>query len=88
MALPLARRSISCDRVSFTLTLHEFIYALVFITRSEWRTLSVLSELIPGDVFCWQLLATALIIAIPVGLVYNLFPRRLILGVTVGAVKR
>ena len=41
---------------SSTLALHEFIYALVFITRSEWRTLNVgvPSELILGDVFFWQ----------------------------------
>ena len=71
VALPLARPGIiSVIVFSFTLTLHEFIYALVFITRSEWRTLSVgvPSELILGDVFFWQpLLASALIVAIPVG---------------------
>ena len=82
MALPLARPGIiSVIVFSFTLTLHEFIYALVFITRSEWRTLGVgvPSELILGDVFFWQpLLASALIIAIPVGLVYNLSLDRLI----------
>ena len=69
VALPLARPGIiSVIVFSFTLTLHEFIYALVFITRSEWRTLSVgvPSELILGDVFFWQpLLASALIVAIP-----------------------
>ena len=91
VAFPLARPGIiSVIVFSFTLTLHEFIYALVFITRSEWRTLSVgvPSELILGDVFFWQpLLASALIVAIPVGLVYNLFLDRLIQGFTAGAVK-
>ena len=91
VALPLARPGIiSVIAFSFTLTLHEFIYALAFITRSEWRTLSVgvPSELILGDVFFWQpLLASALIVAIPVGLVYNLFLDRLIQGFTAGAVK-
>ena len=91
MALPLARPGIiSVIVFSFTLTLHEFIYALVFIQRSQWRTLSVgvPSELILDDVFFWQpLLASALIIAIPVGLVYNLFLDRLIQGFTAGAVK-
>ena len=92
VALPVAcPGSISVIVLSFTLTLHEFIYALVFITRSEWRTLSVgvSSELILGDVFFWQLLlAPAPIIAIPVGLLYNLFLERLIQGFTAGAVKR
>lgn len=91
VALPLARPGIiSVIVFSFTLTLHEFIYALVFIQRSEWRTLSVgvPSELILGDVFFWQpLLASALIVAIPVGLIYNVFLDRLIQGFTAGAVK-
>jgi multiple sugar transport system permease protein len=41
-----------------------------------------------GDVFFWQsLLAAALIIAIPVGFVYNVFLDRLVAGFTMGAVK-
>ncbi len=91
VVLPLARPGIiSVIVFSFTLTLHEFIYAQVFISNAEWKTLSVgvPSELILGDVFFWQaLLASALIIAIPVGLVYNLFLDRLIQGFTMGAVK-
>lgn len=75
---------------AFTLTLHEFLYALVFISNTEMRTLStgIPTELILGDVFFWQpLLASALIIAIPVGLAYNLFLDSLIQGFTMGAVK-
>ena len=91
VVLPLARPGIiSVIVFSFTLTLHEFIYALVFISRTEWRTLSVgvPAELILGDVFFWQpLLASALLIAVPVALVYNLFLDRLIQGFTLGAVK-
>lgn len=91
VVLPLAGPGIiSVIVFSFTLTLHEFIYSLVFISRSEWRTLSVgvPAELILGDVYFWQgLLAAALIIAVPVGLVYNLFLDRLIQGFTMGAVK-
>ena len=91
VVLPLARPGvISVVVFSFTLTLHEFIYALVFISRSDARTLStgVPTELIRGDVFFWQpLLASALLVAIPVGLVYNLFLDRLVQGFTLGAVK-
>ena len=75
---------------TFTLTLHEFIYALVFITNTSRRTLSVgvPTELILGDVYFWQpLLAAALIIAIPVGFAYNLFLDSLVQGFTMGAVK-
>ena len=75
---------------TFTLTLHEFVYALVFISDSTARTLSVgvPTQLILGDVFFWQpLLASALLIAVPVGLVYNFFLDSLVQGFTMGAVK-
>lgn len=75
---------------TFTLTLHEFIYALAFVSSSAQRTISVgvPTELIRGDVFFWQsLMAAAVIVAIPVGFVYNLFLDRLVAGFTMGAVK-
>lgn len=75
---------------TFTLTLHEFVYALTFISTSSQRTLSVgvPIELVRGDVFFWQsLLAAAVIVAIPVGIVYNMFLDRLVAGFTMGAVK-
>jgi multiple sugar transport system permease protein len=75
---------------TFTLTLHEFIYALAFISSSDQRTLSVgvPIELVRGDVFFWQsLLAAAVIVAIPVGVTYNFFLDRLVEGFTAGAVK-
>ncbi|MEO0562516.1 MAG: carbohydrate ABC transporter permease [Chloroflexota bacterium] len=75
---------------TFTLTLHEFIYALAFVSSSSQRTISVgvPTELIRGDVFFWQsLLAAAVIVALPVGFVYNLFLNNLVQGFTMGAVK-
>jgi len=75
---------------TFTLTLHEFVYALAFVTSSAQRTISVgvPTELVRGDVFYWQsLMAAAAIVAIPVGLVYNFFLDRLVAGFTMGAVK-
>jgi len=75
---------------TFTLTLHEFVYALAFVTSSAQRTISVgvPTELVRGDVFFWQsLMAAAFIVAIPVGLVYNIFLDRLVAGFTMGAVK-
>lgn len=75
---------------TFTLTLHEFVYAATFITASSQRTLSVgvPIELVRGDVFFWQsLLAAAIIIAIPVAIVYNFFLDRIVAGFTMGAVK-
>jgi len=75
---------------SFTLTLHEFIYALTFISSSNQRTISVgiPTELIRGDVFFWQSLSAAtVLVALPVGFIYNLVLDRLIQGFTLGAVK-
>ncbi len=75
---------------TFTLTLHEFIYALTFVSSSSQKTISVgvPIELIRGDVFFWQsLLAAAVIVAIPVGIVYNFFLDRLVAGFTGGAVR-
>ncbi len=75
---------------TFTLTLHEFVYAATFITASAQRTLSVgvPIELVRGDVFFWQsLLAAAIIVAIPVAIIYNFFLDRLVAGFTMGAVK-
>ena len=75
---------------TFTLTLHEFVYAMTFISSSSQRTISVgvPTELVRGDVFFWQsLLAATVIVAIPTGIVYNLFLDRLVAGFTMGAVK-
>lgn len=75
---------------SFALSLHEFVYALAFVTSSDQKTISigVTTELIRGDVYFWQsLMAAAAIVAIPVALLYNLFLDRFIAGFTLGAVK-
>jgi multiple sugar transport system permease protein len=75
---------------SIALTMHEFVYALAFVTSSSEKTVSigVTTELIRGDVFFWQaLMAAAAIVAIPVALLYTFFLDRFIAGFTLGAVK-
>jgi multiple sugar transport system permease protein len=75
---------------SLALTLHEFVYALAFVSSSSEKTISigVTTELIRGDVYFWQsLMAAAAIVAIPIALLYNLFLDRFIAGFTLGAVK-
>ena len=75
---------------SVALTMHEFVYALAFVTSSNQKTISVgvTTELIRGDVFYWQaLMAAAALVALPVALLYNLFLDRFIAGFTLGAVK-
>lgn len=75
---------------AFTLSMHEFIYALTFISVSAHKTVSigVPTELVRGDVFQWgPLMAGALLASIPVAVVYTFFLDRFIAGFTMGAVK-
>ena len=75
---------------TFTLTMQDFIYALAFVSSSSNMTVSVgvPTVLIRGDVFYWQsLMASAIIVALPVALLYNVFLGRFIKGFTMGAVK-
>lgn len=75
---------------AFTLTMHEFIYALAFISSSAQKVIStgVTSELIRGDVFFWQsIMAGGIVVAIPVGILYNMFLNQFVSGLTMGAVK-
>ncbi len=73
---------------SFSLVMNEFVYALTFITTSSEKTISigVFTDLIRGDIYHWQgLMAAALIPAIPLAVLYNLFLDRFIAGFTGGA---
>jgi multiple sugar transport system permease protein len=75
---------------AFTLSAHEFIYALAFVSSTTEKTISigVPTELIRGDVFYWQSLqAAVVVVALPIALVFNLLLQRFIAGFTMGAVK-
>ncbi len=75
---------------AFTLSAHEFIYALAFNKSSAVKTIAtgVPTELVRGDVFFWQSLQGAVIlIAVPLALIFNAFLDRFITGFTMGAVK-
>ncbi|MBW3560872.1 MAG: carbohydrate ABC transporter permease [Actinobacteria bacterium] len=75
---------------AFTLSAHEFIYALAFISSTAEKTISigVPTELVRGDVFFWQSLqAAAVFVAIPIAFVFNILLERFIQGFTMGAVK-
>jgi multiple sugar transport system permease protein len=75
---------------AFTLSAHEFIYALAFNKASAVKTIAVgvPTELIRGDVFFWQSLqAAAIVVAVPIALVFNLFLDKFVSGFTMGAVK-
>jgi multiple sugar transport system permease protein len=88
--LPLGMPGIlSAGIFSFTLSWNEFLYALVFISSPQQKTIpvGVVSELIKGDVFFWgSLMAGALIGSIPIAFVYSFFVEYYVAGMT-GAVK-
>jgi multiple sugar transport system permease protein len=91
IVLPLCTPGLlSAGIFSFTLAQNEFLYALIFLTTSDVRTVPVgaITELIRGDVFYWgQLMAAALLGSIPVALIYSLFVDYYVAGLTSGAVK-
>jgi multiple sugar transport system permease protein len=75
---------------SFTLSMQDFLYSLAFVSISEQKPvpLGVATELIRGDVFFWgSLMAGALLVGVPVAIVYNLFLDRFISGITGAAIK-
>ncbi len=75
---------------TFALSTHEFIYALAFNKSSAVKTIAtgIPTELVRGDVFFWQSLqAAAVLIAVPLALLFNSFLDRFVSGFTMGAVK-
>ena len=80
---------LSAGIFAFTLSWNEFIYALIFLSSPERKTVpvGVVSELIRGDIYFWgQLMAGALLGSIPVALVYSFFVEYYVTGLT-GSVK-
>jgi multiple sugar transport system permease protein len=81
---------ISAGIFAFTLSQNEFLYALIFLTKTDVRTVPVgaIAELIRGDVFYWgQLMAAALLGSLPVALIYSFFVEHYVAGLTAGSVK-
>ena len=91
VVLPLCTPGLlSAGIFAFTLAQNEFLYALIFLTTSDVRTVAVgaITELIRGDVFYWgQLMAAALLGSIPVAVIYSFFVDYYVAGLTSGAVK-
>src|SRR3989337_2320943 len=67
---------LSAGIFAFTLSWNEFIYALIFLSSPERKTVpvGVVSELIRGDIYFWgQLMAGGLLGSIPLALAYSFF---------------
>jgi multiple sugar transport system permease protein len=80
---------LSAGIFAFTLSWNEFIYALIFMSSADQKTVpvGVVSELIRGDIFFWgQLMMGALLGSVPVALVYSFFVEYYVTGLT-GSVK-
>lgn len=80
---------ISAAIFSFTLSWNEYLYALVYMSSTGNKTVSVgmTTELIRGDVFAWgQLMAGALIGILPAVIVYFFFVEYYVAGLS-GSVK-
>ena len=90
IVLPLAKPGLLAVAL-FTLTnaWNEFLFAFVFITKDDYKTLPVgMQSMIFGDVVPQgQLAAASLLISIPVVLMYAFGQRFLTEGLTAGAVK-
>ncbi|MFF0373604.1 ABC transporter permease [Actinoplanes missouriensis] len=90
VVLPLAKPGLLAVGL-FTLTnaWNEFLFAFVFITKDEFKTLPVgMQSMIAGDVVPQgQLAAASLLVSIPVVVMYAFGQRFLTEGLTAGAVK-
>ncbi len=89
--LPVAVPGVICAALfAFTLSWNEFLYALVFVSPAELKTMTVgvFSELIRGDIYYWGgLMAGACIGSLPIVVAYVFFLDYYVSGLTAGAVK-
>lgn len=90
VTLPLALPGIlSCLIFAFTLSWNEYLYALVFLSSTDQKTVPVglATELVTGDVFQWgPLMAGALLGSVPVAMAYSFFVEHYVAALT-GALK-
>lgn len=90
MIFPLAVPGIASTAIfSFTLCWSEYQYALVTVTQSSVKTLTLaLSDMVVADVYAWgPLMAGSIIATLPVLVLYIGASRYIVNGLTVGSVK-
>ncbi len=88
--IPLVRNGmVTAIIFAFTLSWQEFIYALVFIQESVKKTIPVaIATFMKGDVFFWgEIMAAGLLASVPIAIIYIFIHKRLVEGMTAGAVK-
>jgi multiple sugar transport system permease protein len=90
VVLPLAAPAVAVVAIfAFTQSWNEFLYALVFTNSLASRTVTVgLTQMLGEDVFFWgQMMAGALITAVPPVVLYMVAQRFVIRGLAAGGVK-
>ena len=84
--LPLSRPGMLIAGIfAFTLSLHEFLYAVVYVSPRDQKTVTVgiATALIRGDIFYWgSLMAAGLLVGLPVAILYVSFIDHFIQGLT------
>ncbi len=90
VTLPLTKPALLAVALfAFTSAWKEFLYAFVFIRSDNLKTLTVgMATTIYGDIYPWGLLmAAALVISIPVVIIYMSAQKFMVAGLTAGAIK-
>ena len=86
VVLPLSRPGVVIAMIfAFTLSMQEFLYAVVYVSPRYEQTVTVglATALIRGDVYYWgSLMAAALLVGLPVAILYNFFLDDFIRGLT------
>jgi len=88
--MPIAAPAVAVVAIfAFTQSWNEFLYALVFTNSLATRTVTVgLTQMLGEDVFFWgQMMAGALIAAVPPVVLYMVAQRFVIGGLAAGGVK-
>lgn len=90
IVLPLCRPGIVATAVFILIvTWQEFLFALSFTSSAEMRTLSVGMNDFIGQygIRYGELMASAVMVSVPIGLVFLVLQRQFVSGLTAGAVK-
>jgi multiple sugar transport system permease protein len=86
VVLPLTGHGVAIAAIfTFTLAMQEFLYAAVYVAPRDQMTLTVgiAMALIRGDIYYWgSLMAAALLVGLPVAILYNAFLDHFIRGLT------
>ena len=86
VVLPVSRPGLTIVAIfAFSLSMQEYLYAVVYVTPRAEKivTVGLATTLIRGDIFYWgSLMAGALLVGVPIAILYNLVLDHFIEGLT------